>query len=177
MASAVVTTVGGASSNSYVSLADATTYFADRSDGADWGSDTNQQTRALFTAIDYLDALPWIGAMLLETQSLQWPRVAVRPIERRPQQRIRLGYETLAGLDGLYDLKGRLWVSTAIPQPIKDAQCEFALALVRNPAALAGAQEVKRIRTGVVTLELQQESPIALGMNLVKPFLLKFGRM
>lgn len=99
---ALVTTVGGASSDSYVSLADADTYFASGShlQSAVWLAldDTAQET-ALRTAARDLDRLRYFGHKASTTQSLEWPRV----------------------------YRG-LWFADAIPTAIKQAQMEQALA-------------------------------------------------
>jgi len=99
---ALVTTVGGASSDSYVSLADADTYFASGShlQSAVWAAmnDTQQET-ALRTAARDLDRLRYFGRKAATTQALEWPRV----------------------------YRG-LWFADTIPTAIKQAQMEQALA-------------------------------------------------
>jgi hypothetical protein len=119
--------------NSYVDLEEARTYFDNRANSGDWFSlGPDDQARALITAAQMLDeSRRWIGGLVREDQPLQWPRVAIRPIERRSRRTIRTGFETLTGATGgLYDLRQRFWAATSIPTPIKSAQCEFAFALI-----------------------------------------------
>lgn len=61
--------------NSYATLAEANSYFADRLDIAAWteASDENK-SKALVTATRYLDELKWAGTAVSATQSLAFPR-------------------------------------------------------------------------------------------------------
>lgn len=132
--------------NSYVALDEATAYFDNRQDGIRWfdyGPD--DQTRALISAAMSLDeSRRWIGGLVREDQPLQWPRVAIRPIERRSRKLIRTGFETLIGASGgLYDLSNRFWAATTIPKPIKNAQCELAFELLVTGLPLAGKPGIK----------------------------------
>ena len=132
--------------NTYVTTAEADTYFDSRANGSGWsdyGDDDHK--RALITAAEMLDASRrWIGGLVREDQPLAWPRVAIRPIERRSRRLIRTGFETLTGATaGLYDGKRRFWASTVIPKPIKDAQCELAFSILVEGLKLAGKAGVK----------------------------------
>lgn len=121
------------SGNTYLTLAQADTYFDNRPGSTGWyGVTSDNKERALLTAVTLLDeARIWIGAPVREDQPLAWPRVAIRPSERRARRLIRTGFETLTGATGgLYDARSRFWASNVIPKPIKDAQCEIALALL-----------------------------------------------
>lgn len=114
MPSTIVTTISSASANSYVSLSDATTYFADRFGGEAWsgngvGDDESKQTQALLTAARRMQEENWLGSRIDTTQALAWPRSGVE----KP--------------DGPYR---SLYLTTEIPQPVKDAQCELALWLM-----------------------------------------------
>jgi hypothetical protein len=61
--------------NSYVTLAEADAYFADRLDVAAWTSGPEaQKEQALVTATSILDDLRWTGIALSETQPLAFPR-------------------------------------------------------------------------------------------------------
>lgn len=72
----IVTTVGGASANSYASIAQATAYNAAHIHGASWAAAVElDQCKALQTATRTLDAMmDWYGEVVSDTQALLWPR-------------------------------------------------------------------------------------------------------
>ncbi len=95
--------VGGATANSFVTLAEAEAYFAERPDASPWAAaDGMTKERALLMAARMLERLRWHGARATATQALGWPR---------------------AGAPGAEE--------GAVPRVIKDAQCEEALAWLR----------------------------------------------
>ena len=112
-ATTLVETTGAANANTYATLAEANTYHDDRTaDAADtWAAGTTTddiKNKALLTAARWLDALfVWTGSIVDGTQVLLWPRVGM--LERSAQYII---------------------TETTIPQELKDAQAEFALALI-----------------------------------------------
>jgi hypothetical protein len=154
----ITTTIAGASSNSYVTVADASTYFEGRLDAEGWNTaDEERQQQALLTAMRVLESLDFIGARSTGTQALCWPRVATTQGERGMSFSYSVSSLTVLGAgEGLYDNDGRKWLVTVIPTPVVEAQCEVALVLLQQGATwLSGAGgDLKRIRTGVVTLEL-----------------------
>ena len=82
MAISIDATVGGASANSYITLADANSIVeglvAD-DDVAAWdGSSNDNKNRALYTAAVRIDRERFLGARVTDTQALQWPRQGVR---------------------------------------------------------------------------------------------------
>jgi hypothetical protein len=114
MAPILVATLAGASSNSYITVADATTYFDNRLDASDWTAATaDNKAAALITATSWLDTVEFYGDRSATTQALKWPRTDV----------------TCDGVEA---------TASFIPREIKDATCEAALALLRNPTMLRG---------------------------------------
>jgi hypothetical protein len=77
MACSIVTTVGGALANSYVSIADADTYHETHLYADDWtNADSDTKCRALQMATRILDQqIAWVGVPAGSTQALLWPRV------------------------------------------------------------------------------------------------------
>jgi hypothetical protein len=78
--SALVTTAGSASANSYVTLAVANQYHANRPPvGTTWDDATSDEKgAALIWATKLLDSLiDWTGWVVTETQALLWPRVGM----------------------------------------------------------------------------------------------------
>lgn len=101
-------TVGGASANSYVTKAEADAYVLGRLNASTWEdeTDTDKLNRALVSATRRLDQEEWQGRKVATTQALEWPR------------------------SGTSDQNGNAYATDAIPQPVKDATCELALAML-----------------------------------------------
>jgi hypothetical protein len=137
-----------AAGNTFADLTYANTYFDQRPNSSAWTNlnDDEDKKKLLLWAMRSLNALGWIGGLLEVTQPLSWPRVAIRPIERSTRRQIRTGFETLTGAtSGLYDLRGRFWPSNAIPAPVKNAQCEQAIAAQQSTLWTASSQFKRRI--------------------------------
>jgi hypothetical protein len=93
-------TPGGATANSYVTLAEAEAYFATRLGAEPWTmADAATRESALRMATRALERLRWPGARQSTAQALSWPRTGVAGVA-----------------DGV------------LPQAVRDAQCEEALA-------------------------------------------------
>jgi hypothetical protein len=122
----IIATAGGATSNSYETLAEASTYFDERLPlPTPWIASGDTSIRALIMATRVLDAMAqpyktfmpgegayfiqrkkWTGAPATTTQRLAWPRT------------------------GMYDSNGNLIASDVIPQALKDAESELAGQLI-----------------------------------------------
>ena len=75
MAPVLVATLAGATSNSYITVADASVYFDNRLDAADWTAATaDNKAASLITATGWLDTLEFYGDRSATTQALKWPR-------------------------------------------------------------------------------------------------------
>lgn len=117
-------TVGGTSSNSYVTQADATTYFGHRFDATEWtNASSDNRNIALMMATARLDQEEYTGLRVDDDQRLKWPRYGVY-------------------VDNVYQEE------TAVPRPIKEATYELALAFLKDSTLLAdtgleGFQSVK----------------------------------
>ena len=71
-------TSGGASANSFCTVAEADGYLEDRYGAETWESFGGQtKEELLLDAAEILDALEWNGGPETNTQALQWPRVSV----------------------------------------------------------------------------------------------------
>lgn len=116
------TTIGGASSNSYVSVAEADSYFDARLNTEAWTATSDNKTRALLMAAQRLESENWIGSRVTTTQRLAWPRLYVQKVDGS-------GYGW--GYGYAYRCQfGDVYLSTEIPQRVKDAQCELALSFL-----------------------------------------------
>ncbi len=115
MAAVIDATLGGASANSYVTLADADAYFETVPDSTDWvGKTTDQKNRALISATRWIDVLSFYGKRCSETQALKWPRKE-------------------------YEVDGIELACTLIPFGIEVATYELARALANDTDAITGS--------------------------------------
>lgn len=103
---------------SYVSRADADTYFSTSFNNAAWGALSDaQKDLALQVATRNLETLQWFGTKCTDTQALKWPR------------------EVPA--DGSSDAT----VCTTIPNQLVEATCELALKLHANQSVMIDGPE------------------------------------
>lgn len=146
---AVTTTIAGTSSDSYADVTYADAYFLKTGRVLEWDAlknvSANAQDQALFDAMLGIEAQDYIGERATDEQALQWPRIGTR---RR--RRVDAGTTTL----GLYDLRGRSWDSNEIPEPVKNAQCEQALALATNPNWLNNRYLRQEVTAGSTTVQV-----------------------
>src|ERR1041385_7228772 len=95
---ALIATIGGSTSNSYVTLTEANDYFDDRLNAAEWNAATSDsKEKALITATRRIDEEQFVGYKVSNTQALKWPRFNV------------------------YDEDGLIFDSTTIPERVKHA--------------------------------------------------------
>ena len=111
MAITIVATVGSASANSFVTLAEMTTYMEGRlnSDAFD-DATTDEQNRSLAEATRELSAVTWAGYRTDDTQALSWPR------------------EWVVNVD---DPNHDYYDNATIPDRVKRATYELALAFLK----------------------------------------------
>jgi len=154
----LTTTVGGAASDSYVTLAEWTTYIGlnitqTSMDGH--GHDESHEMN-LRRAAQWLDSLNWVGIRQYETQALTWPRLTSKYID------------------------GWAINSDTVPQLIKDAQCELAYLLHEGADPWAtvtgGAVKATEVSAGPVSTKTEyanfRETPRYVGvMAMLKPYL------
>ena len=116
MAATIDATLQGASSNSYVTLAEADAYFETTAASTQWDNkNTDKKNRALISATCYIDGFEFYGTRCTTTQALKWPRKDYK-------------------VDGV-EIK-----CTFIPDDGKMATFELARALANDPDALVGTK-------------------------------------
>lgn len=136
--------------NSYVTVAEADTYFEDRLDVAAWTSaNATQKAQALVTATSVLDSENWVGIAISDSQPLAFPRVGTYFDPR-------LGYIT--------DLP------VTVPVKIEDATCELAYHLLNNDGLLDDTGSVSDLQVGTISLHIKNSA------GLVPPFVKKMIR-
>lgn len=134
-------TVGGASSNSYVTTSDGDAYFADRLNASAWtAASADQKAQAVITATGRLDQEDWEGSPVRPltgtssdlTQALKWPRNAADNDE-----------------DWTY-------LNTVVPEPVKRATLKLALVYLGasdDPLADTGLEGFEEVAVGPVKVK------------------------
>jgi len=135
---AIIATVGAIDANSYVTAAEADTYFEGRLNASGYESATTIiQEEALRTATIFIDArVTWIGDIKdqVTPQALAWPRVYDVTLET-PEDILVLG--------------------AAIPQDLQNAQCEMALYLINNGEP-TDSNSLDAIKVGSLTIDFNE---------------------
>jgi hypothetical protein len=151
----LVATAGAANANSFLTLAEATSYFESRLEIPEWDDADSQEallvmaTRlisSLFSPLRklvrkdppaqsyYLIRPTWTGAVATTTQSLPWPRT------------------------GMFDRNGNAILSTVVPQELKDATAEFAGHLAKGDRSFdsdVALQGITSVRAGSVAVSFK----------------------
>lgn len=100
--------------NSYVTIANADSYFDTRIDSAEWeNADDDVKEQALVTATQLVDNHHWIGKAVSSSQALAWPRKEAKYYDPRMGQEISIADD-------------------AVPSQVKVAVYEQALHLINN---------------------------------------------
>jgi hypothetical protein len=122
--------------NSYVTVAEAVAYLADRIDTDMWDTATPEdQAKALVTATRMIDDKAFVGQMVSNTQPLCWPRV--NATIKDPKFGGTVTFPT-----------------TTVPERLKRAVIEQALHLLSNENLLESrALELEKIKVGPIEIE------------------------
>jgi hypothetical protein len=166
MAITIDATVGGASANSYLTLADAQDLIdgmVENDDVTAWASaTTDQKNRALYSATQRLDRERFLGARATDTQALQWPRTGVR----KPDTYINT-YAT--GFP--FRITADYYTDTEIPDQVKQAQVVLAVYLNNNKdgLGLSGLEDYKSVTIGSLSVTSAGASSMATGADRVPP--------
>ena len=169
MAVTIDATAGGASANSYLTLADAQAIVDGMVEDADvtaWASATDdQKNRALYTATQRLDRERFIGARATNTQALQWPRTGVR----RPDT-----YVNTYASGFPFRISEDYFSETEIPDQVKRAQVVLAVYLNNNKdgIGLSGLEDFKSVQLG--SLNVTPDKTGAVGADRVPPLLERY---
>lgn len=121
-------TVGGASANSNVSVADADAYFALTNSATAWNAVTNKDA-CLVMATRYLETKRYAGTRSESTQALAWPR------------------------SGLYTRDNVKIEDDEIPSDVVSATCELALHYSTGETSTDARDLTKMIKVGPITIE------------------------
>lgn len=129
--------------NSYVSVDEATAYFADRLFADEWESSPDKE-KLLIAATRRIDRLPFKGIKADRTQALEFPR-ALYSYSRG----INPYHDPLR--DNLHTLPGWI-VQQDVPQAVKDATCEEAISILKGAQEAAKRADLQR--QGVTSFSL-----------------------
>jgi DnaT-like ssDNA binding protein len=147
------TTVGGAIANSYVTEQQAEDFLDARLNSDAWtGAGADDKKRALLMAAQRLQVENWLGNRVTSTQRLAWPRIDVAKVD---PVGVAFGY---GGRWGYGYQFAEVYKSDEIPQPVKDAQCELALALLEGFDE-SGEEAMDSFTTDGVSVKLRAEKP------------------
>lgn len=151
-ANSIITTVGGTDSNSYVTLAEYASYRdlnrinADAFDAAS----PDDKVRSLVMAARRMNRFNWRGGKADGNQALAWPRLEV-PV--RDSSLVGVGSYTLEYYaNNTLGFFGDFYPGNSIPQIIKDAQCELAIAYLEGFEQSEG-QQIKKFSADGVSIE------------------------
>lgn len=136
-------TVGGANSNSFLTVADANAIANNVLDVTAWtAASTDDKGRALIMATTSLTVLDWVGTRATTTQALAWPRT-----------------------DAV--INGREVPDNEIPREVKQGTFDLALALLQDSGTAAGGDGelvpgipnagLKRLKLDVMEIEWRTE--------------------
>lgn len=163
---AINATVGSASANSYLTLADAQAIvdgFVEDGDVTAWASaTTDQKNRALVTATQRLDRERFLGARATDTQALQWPRTGVR----KPDT-----YINTYAVGFPFRITTDYYTDTEIPDQVKYAQVVLAVYLNNNKdgMGLSGLEDYKSVSIGSLSVTTAGASVSATGADRIPP--------
>lgn len=118
--------------NSYITAAEADTYFADTQNSGSWSALTAAaKSSSLLDATVLIDQQSFISRPDDDDQALEWPRI------------------------GVVNRRGLLFDVGEVPQDVKDCQAELALHLALNlPAAGASLPNISNVSHGSLSWTL-----------------------
>ena len=169
MAVSIDATAGGASANSYITLAEADTFVEAMVLGTDankWSSgNTDSRNRALTAAAQRLDRERFLGARATDTQALQWPRTGVR----KPDT-----YVNTYATGFPFRISDDYFTDTEVPDQVKRAQIELAVYLKNNVdgISLGGLEDFKNVKIG--SLDVTPDKSGAVGADRIPPMVERY---
>ena len=138
MAATITATISSASANSYVTLAEANSYFETVPDSTTWDDKTvDQKNRALIAATRWIDSFVFFGDRCDQNQALKFPR-------------------------NNYQVDDVELACTTIPNNIKYAQYELARALANETDAMTGNTgtdgNIEQVKLGDIQVKYNTKS-------------------
>jgi len=143
--------------NSYATVAEADSYFADRLDVAAWSEASElQKGQSLVTATSILDGLNWIGFAVSDSQALAFPRVGSY-------------FDPRLGMD--------VAMTSSVPTRVITATYELAYHLLNNDGILDDSGSVVDLQVGAISLKtISSPNKVPQNVNrFIKPLLVNNG--
>jgi len=147
-------TIGGASSDSYISVADADTYHGTNLNVTDWtGAIAANKEKALKMATRLLDErIDWVGSKNTDAQALRWPRGLVTTPD---------GYAV---------------ETTEIPTAVTNATAEFAKYLIASDrTGDADGKGIASLGVGAIDLTFDKTDTADVLPSIVREMLRGWG--
>merc|ERR1711965_624236 len=169
MAVSIDATAGGASANSYITLAEADAFveaMVESTDAAKWTTgNADSRNRALTAATQRLDRERFLGARATDTQALQWPRTGVR----KPDT-----YVNTYATGFPFRISDDYYTDTEVPDQVKRAQIELAVYLKNNVdgISLGGLEDFKNVKIG--SLDVTPDKTGAVGADRIPPMVERY---
>lgn len=136
----LVATAGLSTSNSYISVSAADTYFTERLQATAWtGEDTDDKERALIMATRRIDQEEFKGTKTDTGQALKFPRTDT------------------------FDDDGEEYATNTIPVEVERATCELAIKYLiddddsSDPLADTGLEQFSRARVGPIDVTVRRD--------------------
>lgn len=150
---ALIVTPGANNANSYISVADANSYFSFSYNRTLWSEvAVTDKEKALAESTRLLDLfIQWNGNIASDSQRLRWPRKNV------------------------VDTDNRIVDSNSIPQSIKDATCELAYNLLVNSGFDISENPVDKIKIGPISLDFDLAQKSAGFPKIVRDIISNWG--
>lgn len=163
---AIITTISGTDTNSYVTMAEADAYFDNSPYGSAWTSD---EATLRYAAIMLDSMCAWKGVKTVIAQAREFPRMG-----------LTVDAAVLSpAADYDSPLLGSYW-DHLIPPEIKNAQIELALYMVKNPTSfVTEGTNISRISVGPI--DLRQEAAKIGVVDMLPPLIqgmvAKYGKV
>ena len=160
-------TAGGASANSYVTTAEADTYFGTSYNRTLWADAiTATKETLLIEASRLLDTLvQWNGYLATNTQVLSWPRSYVQNPDSYPAHRSYMD----SSLGGPY------LSSTTIPKPIKEIAYELAYDILAKSGFQSAESELTKVKLGTLSVDFSERVKSQGFPQIVRDMITRWG--
>lgn len=143
----ITSTVGSASANSYISIAEADAYFATSYNRPSWvGATVANKEIVLIESTRLLDFLViWRGYKKTQEQSLNWPRTHVVDGDAPSTSNYQL-YDSISSSYSYFD-------DSKIPTEVKQATCELGYSLLSSGGFQSEENDLTSVKVGPISVD------------------------
>jgi hypothetical protein len=151
----VETGEGLSNANSFATAAEGTTFFSERPSTyiAEWtnATDPNKEAALIWATRLIDEQVNWYGAKATQAQRLRWPRY------------------------GVFDRDGYQYNSNVVPEFLKHATCEQALALLKEDRTADAIYGFSSIDVGSIQIEIDKYNYQPILSDAVRSILRAYG--